>query len=272
MGGSLALALRRLSPTPAIHASSLDTQALERAVRDGAIDHATPDPLEAIRDAELVVYATPVTGTVQMLREHKGAWPEHATLTDLGSVKRPVMVAALAAGIGERFVGGHPMAGDHRSGYGAARAALFAGARVWLVPAAGSSSAGEAVDAPVNRLLAFWRAVGADPRVVGAEEHDSLAAWASHLPQVAASALGMVLGGSGTSADMLGPGGRDTTRLAASPPELWADILLHNVDLLGRPLAALQEALAELREVMARGDREGLLRLLAAAQDWREGT
>jgi len=275
MGGSLALALRRLEEPPFLAAFSLDRDELAQAQAAGIIDHAAPDPAAAVQDADLVVYATPIAATLELLHAHRGLWPAHAILTDLGSVKRPIMRRAAQLGLGTRFVGGHPMTGDHRTGLAAARADLYELARVWLVPA---ESPAHAHDRPPNpghdplaRLAALWRALGAQPAPIDADRHDLLVAWTSHLPQLAASALGATLQRAGIDPTDLGPGGRDTTRLAAASPDLWTDILLHNADLLARPLAELRATLDQLADALARHDPHTLHQLLERARHWRQG-
>jgi len=269
MGGSLAMALRRLPRPPRIVAASANAGDLERGLAQGIVDEAAEDPPGAVAEADLVVYATPVSVTLELLASTRSRIPDDAVVTDVGSVKRPVVSRARAVGLGSRFIGGHPVAGSHRSGLAAARADLYAGARVWLTPADADGARDPAAAQTLERVAALWRSVGAEPGVIGAEEHDRLMAWASHLPQIAASALASALARAGIARADLGPGGADTTRIAASPPALWADILRHNADLVRRPLDALQGALAELAAALERGDGEALERLLALASAWR---
>jgi len=269
MGGSLALALRRLPRPPRIAAASADAADLERGLAQGLVDDAAEDAAVAIADADLVVYATPVSVTLELLASTRQQIRDDAVVTDLGSVKRPVVSRARAVGLAGRFVGGHPVAGSHRSGLAAARADLYDGARVWLTPADADPARDAAAAHALERVAALWRSVGAEPAVIGAEEHDRLMAWASHLPQLAAAALAGALARAGVALADLGPGGADTTRIAAGSPALWADILRHNADLVRRPLDSLRGALAELAAALERGDREALEGLLALASAWR---
>jgi len=269
IGGSLALALRRLPDPPRIVATSADSADLERALADGIVDSAAADPASAVGEADLVVYATPVSVTLELLASTRSRIRDGAVVTDVGSVKRSVVSRARAVGLGARFVGGHPLAGSHRSGFAAARADLYDGARVWLTPPEGGRTQDGEETRALEHVAALWRSVGAEPAVIGAEEHDRLMAWASHLPQLAASALATALARGGIAPADLGPGGADTTRIAASPPSLWADILRHNADYLRRPLESLQGALAHFAAALERGDREALERLLAVASAWR---
>jgi prephenate dehydrogenase len=124
-------------------------------------------------------------------------------------------------------------------------------------------------EAATARVEAFWRMLGALPERADAAGHDAEMAWISHLPQIAASALGLALAEEGIPARDLGPGGRDATRLAASDAPLWADILEHNRGSVRAPVAALRRALEHLDAALESGDRSNLERLLDAASRWK---
>ena len=220
---------------------------------------------EALAGAELVVLAVPVSAAPAMLaalRPHLGA---ARLVLDVGSTKRSVVAAAASLGVGERFVGCHPLAGDHRSGWDASRAGLFDGARVYLC--ATPSTAPDAM----TRAAALWRSLGAHPAVVTPDEHDRLVAWTSHLPQGVASALANALALAGIPPAALGPGGRDVTRLAGSSPELWTAIAADNADFLDEAVGAMQAELAGLRTALAAGDRGALERFFGRGRGWFEG-
>jgi prephenate dehydrogenase len=184
-------------------------------------------------------------------------------VTDVASVKRALVERAGALGLGGRFAGSHPMAGRERAGYAASRPDLFAGARVWVTPL---GPEGERAAAAVETL---WRAVGAHPVRIDAPAHDRLVAWMSHLPQVASTALAEALAASGYDAGALGPGGRDATRLAASPAGLWEEILLANADLLEAPLAAFEATMGALAAAVRARDAAAIRAAFEAAARWR---
>ena len=259
MGGSMArdLAARGRS----VRAYDVDPAASAAAENDGVV-RAAGSLAEAVTGAELVVVATPVAAaarTVRELRDHVG---DDAVITDLCSTKRTVVEAAEAAGLGRRFVASHPMAGDHRSGWSAAREGLFEGATVWLCAAA------EAAPGAVETVEGLWRELGASPVRSSADEHDRLVAWASHLPQVAASALAAAMARGGISADDLGPGGRDATRLAAGDPGLWTGILADNADEVGPALLALIHELIAVRRALFGADDATVRAVMEAGRDW----
>jgi prephenate dehydrogenase len=258
MGGSLARALRRTGMPLRIIGSSLERGAAERAVGAGVVD-AAGDAASIVEAADLVVFATPVGTTIAMLADLAPRL-RAALVTDVGSVKGPVMTAAAAAGL-DRFAGGHPLCGSHEAGWDASRADLFDGARVWVVAGKDAHAA--------EQVASVWRSVGARPALIDAAAHDAEMARVSHLPQLVASALAAALAGTTTSAARLGPGGRDATRLAASPPELWADILTHNRDAVLGAATDVRRALDRLLHALATGDADGLVAELRAARDWR---
>lgn len=263
MGGSLARALRALPNGPRVIGADRDASALEAALAQGVIDEAAPAE-DLAGAADLVVLAAPVSANARLLRELHGRIRADAVTTDLSSVKRPVVDAARELGLAEKFVGSHPLTGDHRRGFESSRTDMFAGARVWLTPL-GETPATE-------RLEAFWRALGCRPERIDAASHDALMAWVSHLPQITATALGATLSRSGTARSSLGPGGRDTTRLAGSPADLWADILIANADMLERPIAELERVIRAFADALRERDDATLRALFREAARWMEGT
>lgn len=222
-----------------------------------------PDTFGGVEEADVVVLALPVAASRETLTALAPRL-QASLVTDVGSTKRGIVAAAEAAGLADRFVGSHPLAGDHRSGWKASRPGLFRGVPCFLCPARGAS------DATVDRAAALWRSVGAMPQPISAGEHDARMAWVSHLPQAAASALAAALAGSPYGPDALGPGGRDATRLAASSTDMWTDILLENADEMEPALEALEGSLTRLRAALGRGNRRELERLLAEAKAWKE--
>ena len=205
IGTSIALAARRRWPT-------LDISTIDQG-----------EPLSKIGDALVVILATPVDVILQLLPTLAAAIDPRALIIDTGSTKRAVMIAAAMSGL-RQFVGGHPMAGGAASGPSGARAELFDDAPWFLTNP-------DAPDA-VQRAVKFVEALGARPIVLAdhGEEHDRLMAAVSHLPQVAASTLMAVVTRvvGEQNLQWAGKGLRDTTRLAASRPEMWQSILATN--------------------------------------------
>ncbi|MDX1674395.1 MAG: prephenate dehydrogenase/arogenate dehydrogenase family protein [Longimicrobiales bacterium] len=262
MGGSLARDLAAAGWR--VLGADRDPGTVDAATEAGVI--AGPlDPAAGHAGVDLVVVAVPVRAAPGWVRRLAEELSHGVVVTDVGSTKRSVVEAAESAGLGPRFVGSHPMTGDHRSGWAAARSGLYSGARVWLSPTA--STRPDALAAVAD----LWRTVGAEPDRIDADEHDRLLARSSHLPQLVASALAAALAREGVPREALGPGGRDTTRLAGSDPEMWLDILVDNADRIGPALDTLLDTLSRSRDALGTGSEASLHDLLARGRVWFDG-
>ncbi len=262
VGGSLGLALRAVWPQVEIRV--LDPAA-DRRVRDHFTLVSTP---AAAAEADLVVLGAPVLENLRLLDAVAPHAGEHTLVTDLGSTKGAVVTHARRYAALD-FLGGHPMAGGTHSGFAHADAGLFVG-RPWiLTPDADAPRGAVAAGEALARLTQLVVAIGARPVVMGADEHDHLMAYVSHLPQVVSSTL-MAVVGRAVTADGLqfaGPGLADTTRLAGSAPALWLDILATNADHVGQALEALRAALPTAP--MLAGDAAAMRPLLQDGRRWR---
>lgn len=268
LGGSVALAARARGIARRIVGVGRDPGRLEAARRAGALEHATTDLRAGVADADLVVLAATVEANDALLPAVWAAAPSGALVTDVGSTKRSIArgAEALRAGRPEvHFVGSHPMAGSERSGFAAARADLFAGATVVVTP----TDAAE--PRAVKTVAAFWEALGARVVLLDPDAHDRAVAAISHVPHLVAWALADAVARTEPGAlDIAGAGFRDTTRIAASDPRVWREILLANADALGPTLAAFRAALGDLERLVAAGDGVALEAALARIRALRE--
>lgn len=222
-----------------------------------------------------VVVASPVKTYGQVfsqlaaLAKTMSAGQSFAWITDIGSTKAGVVKAAPNLGaLASAFVSSHPMAGSEKQGPADARADLFQSARVLISRLADSS------DAAVAEIEAFWIALGGQPSPLPIEDHDELLSAISHLPHVLAFSLAGALSGSplaGAAQALHGGGLRDTTRIAASSAELWADIFLDNRECLLAAWADWSLHLKVMHQALEKADRETLVGLLAQASHWRKG-
>ena len=266
IGGSLAWQ-SRLSGVPRVVGYSPSRAEGVAALRASAVSEIADTPLRAARGAELVVLAVPPGPTLDLIGRLGPALEAGAVLTDVCSVKAPVMARAAACGLGDRFAGAHPLAGTHDSGFGAARPDRLRGCVVYVC----ENASGEG-PRTARAVMRFWEDVlEAHPVLIDADAHDRQLAWTSHLPQAVASALANSLADRGLAGVSYGTGARDTMRLAASSPDMWIDILVQNGAPLVEALASVEGRLAELRELIRRGDREGLERYLETAREFRRG-
>ena len=261
IGGSIALAARELWPKSLV--VGVDTKdVLETAMRLHAIDVAADDMI-VLAEVDVVILAAPVRQNVALLDDLDDSVRTPAIVTDVGSTKRAIVDAARALPPRFTFVGGHPLAGAAKGGLENARPDLFRG-RPWLFTPGGDGG-GEAVE----KLSAFATALGARPHVMAPDAHDHLLAFLSHLPQLAASALMQIIGDA-VGHDGLALAGRgliDTTRLAASPADIWQDIAATNADEIGPLSTPSSRASRKCVAISKNGDR--LATVFAEAARWR---
>ena len=261
IGGSIALAARQIWPSALVIAVD-NKDVLETAMRLGAVDVAADD-LGVLAEVDLVILAAPVRQNIAILAELDEHVHQPAVVTDTGSTKRDIMAAARVLPSRLTFIGGHPLAGAAEGGLEHARPDLFSG-RPWLLTPEGDRG-GDAM----ARLSAFITALRAEPRSVSVAGHDRVLAFLSHLPQFTASALmqvvGEAVGQEGLA--LAGRGLADTTRLAASPFDIWKDIAASNADEIGVALDKLIILLQELRRDLPEGDRLG--EVFSGARRWR---
>lgn len=270
MGGSLALAARAAGLADRVVGWDPDPAVAAVALARGVIDAHAASAADAVGGARLVVLAGPVRSVVPTARAIAAALAADALVIDLGSVKASVVAESDAAVPAGRFVGCHPLAGTEASGVAAARADLYRDRPCFVCP--GPTATAAAIDEAER----FWAAIGARPVRLDPATHDELMAAASHLPHVAAFALAASLGGVGSMLERLLPAGasatslRDTTRIAASGPAVWRDILLENGERLLPHVRELERCVGELRLAIEQADAARLERALAAGQASRQ--
>lgn len=270
IGGSAALAARRAGLVDQVAGYDPLPTAAQAATRMGIMDAAFSTPQEAVRGASLVLLAAPVRSMEGLLRAIAPGLDPETTVLDVGSVKAGVVAAAETARLGGRFVGCHPMAGAEFSGVEAANEKIFPGRVCFICP--GQSAHVSAVGAAHE----FWRGLGCQTVTIEAEIHDRLMAAQSHLPHVAAFALAAALApampflDATTTVASPTTSLRDTTRIAASGPTVWRDILLANAAHVLPLIQALEACVAEIRSAVKTGDGESLERILTLGQSCRK--
>jgi prephenate dehydrogenase len=253
IGGSLALALKKRKFAGKIVGCDRDAT-LEKARNRGAIDEGFSNPGDAARGSQVVVLATPVLATVDLIERLGPALPAKTLLTDVGSTKTVVATQALKVfgrNAGRRFLAGHPMAGKELSGVDYADADLFQNAVWFLTPLPGQNLENLS-DGLVGELAGWIDQIGARIAVVPPDEHDRLCAWISHLPQMISTALAAALVEEfGEEAPLLAAGGRalrEMTRISASPYSMWRDVAITNTKNIEDALLKLEQRLAHIRE------------------------
>jgi prephenate dehydrogenase len=266
IGGSLAWRATQAGVKRVVGYSRSTADVIE-ALKRGAISEGADSPRAAARGAAFVVLATPPSATLELIDRASSWLAPGAILSDVTSIKAPVMDRARAAGLTARFAGAHPLAGTHETGFAAARPDLFRNAVVYVC-----STGTLEGDGVARTVGSFWELVGESQVVtIDAAAHDVQLAWTSHLPQAVASALAVALGERALGGVSVGSGGRDTTRLAASDPDLWAEIFLANTGPVADALAQAGAAMERLRALVAARDSAGLKAFLAQGAAFRRG-
>ena len=272
IGGSLGMILRRQKLADSVVGIGRRVENLKTAVEVGAIDRYVSDPREGVADADFVVLATPVDTYERHLQEWAGGLKPDTIVSDVGSVKGELVTRAEALlPSGVKFVGAHPIAGKEKTGVAAGSETLFSGARCILTPTAHTDP--EAL----KIVRTIWELAGSIVLEMDPFLHDKILGAVSHLPHAAAFALMTALADvrdhGVPELDLAGHSGgglRDTTRIAASSPEMWRDIFLWNRDNVVSLIETYERHLGELKRLIAVGDAAGIEKQLDKAKHERE--
>jgi len=261
IGGSIGLAMRERRLAQKIIGIGRRQMSLDAARKVGAIDHGVTNLATGVAEAQLIVIATPVDTIAERVIQVAAKCPATSLITDAGSTKE-VIVSAVDAGLagrrmGPRFVGSHPLAGDHRNGPEHARADMFDGRTVVITPTEHTRTAA------VTEVTGLWQALGADVHTMTPAQHDAALALTSHMPHVAAVAVAAAT--PNEFLHLTAGGWRDTTRVAGGDPQLWQAILTANRQHVLDAIDMLSQTIGNLRESLEQGDNESLLSILQAA-------
>lgn len=261
IGGSIALAAKQFRVCSRVVGVGRNAERLQRAVEAGVLDEAVTD-VSDLNQVDLVVVCTPVDRLVADVSAVLQATPPETLVTDAGSVKANLCRHIYEMEFGKsRFLGAHPLAGSHQSGFENATAELYVDRTCVLTPDAESNAS------TIDAITRFWSGIGMRIRNLNPEEHDRVLALVSHLPHLAASAVAGLA--EGELIDFAATGFRDTTRVAAGDAELWAAIFSDNAD---KVIAATDELILQLqryRDALQSGDRTSLVAMLSQARDCR---
>ena len=266
IGGSLGMAIRQRRLAGRVIGIGHRQVSLQEALKAGAADSVTLEAAEGVREADLVVLATPISALARLMPAIAASVKTQAVVTDVASTKQEV-IATVTGALRTRpdvaYVPAHPMTGSERRGVANAHALLFERSVCILTPLPGTSAVA------VRRVRELWEGVGARVCQMDPASHDHLVARISHLPHLAAVALLQT-----TSADeaaLAGPGLTDTTRIASGDPALWRDICETNAPHITLALDAYLKVLEHLRDLVASRQFDRLQELLCEAKARRDG-
>ncbi len=271
IGSSISHAMRRRGLAKSIVGSAHTKKTLDTALALHLIDQGYGSAASAVKGADLVILSVPVGACGALAAEIAPHLQPGAILTDVGSVKAAV-VRDMAPHVpkGVHFVPGHPIAGTEQSGPEAGFAELFEGRWTILTPEPGADAAA------VDKLKAFWTALGSKVEIMSAEHHDMVLAITSHLPHLIAYNIVNTAEHLERVTDKevikFSAGGfRDFTRIAASDPTMWRDVFLNNKEAVMEMLRRFSVDLAELQRAIQSDDGDTLFRLFSEARAIRRG-
>lgn len=269
IGGSLARVLKQKKACGRIIGFGRNTEHLQAAVNLGVIDEFSLTVASAVREADVVVLATPLNTTEPLLRAMRGYLSNDVVVTDVGSAKGSVVAAArlTLSGLFPRFVPGHPIAGKEKSGVEAADASLFNSRRVILTPLP------ETAVQALEKVTRMWELAGAEVVQLDVEKHDEILAATSHLPHMLAYALVDCLAGMQERDEIFrfaAGGFADFSRIASSNPQMWHDICFANRKQLLNVLDIFNEYLTDIKTAIKNENRNELLEIFTRAKQARD--
>lgn len=263
IGGSLGLAIKKRRMARTVVGVSQRQSSLNAALKNQAVDEVYQDVKRAVAGADLVVLSTPVSIINSMLMTIGPSLKRNCIVTDVGSTKVSIVKTAqdyLPDHV--LFVGSHPLAGSEKKGVQNAQPDLFEGSQCLVTPRDGTNKMA------LERVKRLWIQVGAKVKFISPEEHDRILAFTSHLPHMAAYALMAAL--PDNYLGYCGQGFKDTTRIAASTPQIWADICLGNSKNIINTLDEMTERLAAIRRAIITQEAKNLTNIFKNAKTKRD--
>ncbi|MDR0532805.1 MAG: prephenate dehydrogenase/arogenate dehydrogenase family protein [Verrucomicrobiales bacterium] len=258
LGGSILKTLRKKSPQTRLKVYARREETRLTIGEEQLADDICSTLEDSVKDSDLVILCTPIQVMPEIVQQILPVLKNGAVVTDVGSVKAPVHTALSPVLKGKaHWIGSHPMAGGENSGIESARDNLFDKAITVLTPTPDAN--GETV----NKLRSFWEMLGSKTITLTPEIHDAYVAQISHMPHLLAAIL--VNAVSPESLQVVGPGFRDTSRIAAGPPDMWVDILKANNKAVISALKKVQAETQRALEILEQGDTGKLQSLLADA-------
>ncbi|MGB9642935.1 MAG: prephenate dehydrogenase [Candidatus Ratteibacteria bacterium] len=268
LGGSVALAAKSNGLVSEIFGYTRSPDTLKRACNLGIVDRPFSDFSEMVKQAEFVFLSGPISVNLEFTKNILKVKPS-LLFTDVGSTKKAItdLVEELFPD-GHFFAGSHPMAGSEKRGIDEARNDLFTGRTVIITPVKNSNTLAK------ETIRNFWESIGAKTVIMSAEKHDKICCYTSHLPHLLAFLLVKMLEKKLRDSDVLaciGPGFRDTTRIAASDQEIWAEIFTSNKQNMLLAIKKFQMELGRVEQMIEKNDIESLKKWIEKVRQMRNG-
>lgn len=263
MGASLGLAIKKKGLAKEVVGIGHHETSLREATDVGAIDEGTLDLMKGINSADFIVLAAPVNSILEILDRMGKEFRRNAIVTDLGSTKSAVVDRAeKVLHHSVLFVGSHPLVGSEKKGPTYASAGLYESGTCVMTPTDKTNRLAK------DKTKQFWNQLGLNVKMMDPQEHDEQMAYISHLPHLAAFALAKIVPDNST--DLVTQGFKDTTRIAASDPQMWRDIALSNPKHILKSIDDMVKVLAGMRKAIVSHDQEALTEIFKQAKAKRE--
>ena len=267
IGGSIAKAIRQYYPDYEIVAYDKNKEALALATQESIIDVAATTLDDNFHHCSYIFLCAPVSYNTAYLKQLKEYMHEDCTLTDVGSVKTSIHKEVEALGLEKYFIGGHPMAGSEKSGYGNSKAMLIENAYYVLTPSE------KVPQEKIDSYVKFVENLKAIPILLNYQEHDYITGAISHLPHIIAASLVNFVKDSDTEDEYmknLAAGGfKDITRIASSSPTMWQHVCLKNKENISDILGQYIETLNQAKKLIDNSDEQGIYNLFDTSRNYR---
>lgn len=264
LGGSLAMAIKKNHLAREVVGVSRRQAALQYALKNKIIDHGSSNIVKSVENADLVVLATPIQTILTLITTLGAHLKRGCIVTDVGSTKATIVQAAQKHFPNHvLFVGSHPLAGSEKKGIEFSTASLFEQSHCLLTPTDKTNKGA------LDKVSEFWTRAGAKIKTISPDEHDTIVAYTSHVPHLLAYGLMDAI-----PSDYLpfgATGLRDTTRIASSNPELWADICMQNAKNMTKSLDDIIKTIAGYRKAIVVGDENFLMESFKRSKEKRDG-
>lgn len=268
IGGSIAKALRQTFPEMKLIGYDLDEASLSMALEEGVLSGYVTKLSAPLFDCDYLFLCAPVSRNDAMLTALKSRLKKGTIITDVGSVKQTTYQAITKAGLSSVFIGGHPMAGSEKTGYGNANPLLLENAYYILTPTP------EVPSDKVSELKRMVSGMGALPLIIDCEKHDYITAAVSHVPHVIAAALVNLVKESddekGLMKTIAAGGFKDITRISSSSPVMWQSVCLTNTDNILKLLSDYIQGLLEIKESLTKKSERKIYDFFDEAKEYRD--